>query len=53
MSRWNFPEVNADSGALASSRRSRLFGVITTSGFRHGRMACRRSRWKICALLVG
>ena len=53
MSRWNRPEVKAASGALASSRRSRLFGVITTSGLRHGRITWRRSRWKTCALLVG
>ena len=30
-----------------------LFGVNTTSGLRHGRSACRRSRWKYCAAVEG
>ena len=30
-----------------------LFGVNTISGLRHGRSACRRSRWKYCAAVEG
>ena len=37
----------------ASFLRSSDFGVITMSGLRNGRSIWRRSRWKICAALVG
>jgi hypothetical protein len=33
--------------------RSRLLGVMTTSGLRHGRSTWRRRRWNICAGVVG
>ena len=40
-------------GETASLWRSMLLGVNTTSGLRHGRSACRRSRWKYCAAVEG
>ncbi len=33
--------------------RSRLFGVMTISGFRSARSICRRSMWNICAGVEG
>ena len=35
-----------------SAARSRLFGVMMTSGLRHGRSTWRRSTWKSCAGVV-
>src|SRR5256884_362639 len=52
MMRWNDPRARSRSDETASRCRSKLFGVITTSGLRHGRKTCRRSRWKIHAGLA-
>ncbi len=50
---WNRPSASSSSVDTASLCRSRLFGLITISGRRNGRSICRRSRWKICAGVVG
>ena len=50
---WNAPLVNSSSGETASLLRSSDFGVMTISGLRNVRTICRRSRWKICAGVVG
>ncbi len=46
------PSVSSSSDETRGCR-SRLLGVMTTSGLRHGRSTCRRSRWKYCAGVVG
>ena len=39
--------VKSSSGETPAGCRSRLLGVITTSGLRQGRTTCRRRQWKI------
>jgi hypothetical protein len=42
----------SESVDCAASIRSKVFGLITTSGLRYGRCNCRRSTWKYCAGVV-
>ncbi|MNS78540.1 hypothetical protein D3C72_1121570 [compost metagenome] len=51
VSKW--PLARSDSGDTASLLRSSDFGVMITSGLRNRRIIWRRSRWKICAGVVG
>ncbi len=53
MTVWNSPLASSDSGDIASLFRSSDLGVMMTSGLRNSRIICRRSRWKICAAVVG
>ena len=46
------PSARSSSRELACGRRSRLLGVMTTSGRWRVRRAWRRSRWKYCAGVV-
>ena len=50
---WKEPLASSWIDEAASFLRSSDFGVITTSGLRNGRSIWRRSRWKICAALLG
>ena len=58
---WSTPAARRGSGRATAPRasrrtpwwRSRLLGVITTSGLRQRRSTCRRRQWKYCAGVVG
>ena len=50
---WNSPFASSDRSDAASLARSSDFGVMITSGLRNSRIIWRRSRWKICAAVVG
>ena len=47
-----FPGARASRSLTASRCRSRLFGLMTTSGLRYGRTIWRLRRWKIRAGVV-
>ena len=49
----NDPSLSSARVDEAFFRRSRPFGVMTTSGRAIGSSACRRSRWKYWADVVG
>ena len=51
MTRWNVPVAKSESGE--NELLNNDFGVMTISGLRHFRRTCLRSRWKICAGVVG
>ena len=51
--KWKWPSVSSSGEAAARSRRSRPFGVKTTSGRGLRISAWRRSRWKYWAAVVG
>ena len=50
---WNAPLASSWIDDAASFLRSSDFGVMTMSGLLNGRSIWRRSRWKICAALLG
>src|SRR5260364_214416 len=50
---WNAASASSLNWLTASLWRNRDFGVKTTRGFRSRRIICRRSRWNICAGVVG